>query len=553
MIVQTNKGQIEGVTKDGVTAFKGVPYAAPPTGDRRWAAPQPMPAWDGVRLAHDFGASCPQPKFESIDGSEPVDTMSEDCLFLNVWTHHTALGAAIARPVMVWIHGGAFQIGEGRTSMYDGTPLATKGAVVVTFNYRLGHLGFFAHPALEREYRGGPVNFGMLDQIAALEWVRDNISQFGGDPGNVTIFGQSAGAVSVLALFASPRATGLFHKGIAQSAYAIPEHSRAKAIALGADVATRAWKLGPTPSISDLRGVDESMFQEYFIPRSHTKEAQLPIPSLSPCAVWGDEVVPRKIRDVFEAGDQQKLPLLLGSTSDEQSVLAAFHLDPAVILTLIENEVDPALMATLKGYYRGDPEIDPAELEDRARFGGLILRDMLFTMQARWIATKHTNHATRPTAFRYYFSYLQEALRPEDPRGEPHGVGHGGEIVFPFNTGDIACSTGGTFTPKDRAMADAVSDLWLAFAQTSAPASNIAWPKHGWRTGSPLPLPVYLDKLLELGDRAQPTDAFVVHDNFRDARLDAYALAYPILEAVFERGLVGGGSGDGGDGGSGGK
>jgi para-nitrobenzyl esterase len=534
MIVKTTKGRLEGITERGVNVFKGIPFAAPPVGDLRWQAPQEVAAWNDVRKADKFGRSCPQPVFPPIDGSEPIGKMSEDCLYLNVWTTHTELGPTIARPVMVWIHGGAYKIGDGISTVYDGSPLAKKGAVVVTFNYRLGHLGFFAHPALERENRGGPVNFGLLDQIAALTWVKDNIVQFGGDPGNVTIFGESAGAASVLALFASPMAEGLFHKGIAQSAYAIPEFSRGAATRLGAAVATKAWGLGENPTIKDLRNVPESAFGLILIPSEspHTKQARLPVPSLAPVAVYGDGVLPKKIRQTFSDGEQHKRPLMLGSNSDEQSVLTAFGIDAAAFLDQIERNAPEGTIPKWKEWYK--QEHDPVELDDRTRFGGLLLRDILFTMQARWLATRHAEKSQ--VAYRYYFNYVHEQRRPE----QPHGVPHGGEMVYPFNTGDISVGTKDTFTRQDRWMADRVSTYWFHFAQTGTPTAGtpgtdyegLPWPRHEFRTvGS---IPVLDDRIMKLGDSVAPHDSIVPQSNFRKSRLDDFALLYPTLEKIIE-------------------
>src|SRR5882672_9000311 len=261
MRVRTTKGHVIGTEQgSGVTVFKGIPYAAQPVGELRWARPLEHKVWTKDLHANEFGPACPQPQFDLDDGTPPITNMNEACLYLNVWT--TGQGKS-DKPVMVWIHGGAFQIGEGSTAMYDGTALAQMGAVVVTFNYRLGHLGFFAHPALHQEPSAFdvPANFGLLDQIAALKWVRDNIAGFGGNPGNVTIFGESAGASSVLALFAAPGAAGLFHRGIAQSPYAIPEYRRDQAAQLGQFVAEHVWGCGANPTLAELRKVDEEMFK----------------------------------------------------------------------------------------------------------------------------------------------------------------------------------------------------------------------------------------------------------------------------------------------------
>ena len=216
--VRTASGIVEGTltAQPEVLAFLGIPYAAAPVGDLRWARPRPAAAWEGVRTADQFGDRCvqtnpfPDMLFQSV-------RESEDCLSLSVWT--TAAGSPDATlPVMVWIHGGGFFSGAGDEQRHDGAVLASKGVVLAAINYRLGVLGFMAHPELTAESTGGSSgNYGLLDQIAALGWVRDNIAAFGGDAGNVTIFGESAGSFSVSALMASPLAAGLFHKAIGQS------------------------------------------------------------------------------------------------------------------------------------------------------------------------------------------------------------------------------------------------------------------------------------------------------------------------------------------------
>ncbi|RYY84680.1 MAG: carboxylesterase/lipase family protein, partial [Comamonadaceae bacterium] len=259
-VVATDAGDVRGFEADGLTSFKGLRYAAPPVDEGRWRAPRPLAPWTGTVPAQAPGASCIQKAALSIDtgGGDPRP-ISEDCLFLNVWTPRT--GTAARLPVMVWIHGGALVFGAGGLPVYDGAPLARQGVVVVTLNYRLGALGFFAHPALGEGQARAPANFGLLDQVAALQWVQRNIAAFGGDPANVTVFGQSAGAESVLALMTSPLARGLFAKGIAQSPYGIPSHPRRKAEAVAIRVGEAlAVRGGATASAADLRAVPADAF-----------------------------------------------------------------------------------------------------------------------------------------------------------------------------------------------------------------------------------------------------------------------------------------------------
>ncbi len=218
-VVAAPAGTVEGVVDGGLLAFKGLPYAAPPVGAGRWRPPAPASSWTGTRDAGQFGAACiqPSPGPASVYSTAAVPT-SEDCLTLNIWTP-SATGKA---PVFVWIHGGSLTSGTGRSNGYNGAKLAATGTVVVTINYRLGALGYLAHPELSKESPDGVSgNYGLLDQIAALQWVQRNIASFGGDPANVTIAGESAGALSVMYLMASPPARGLFSKAIAQSAYMI--------------------------------------------------------------------------------------------------------------------------------------------------------------------------------------------------------------------------------------------------------------------------------------------------------------------------------------------
>lgn len=214
-VVTTDHGRVSGVVAEGVESFKGIPFAAPPVGDLRWRPPADPKPWTDVRAGDAYGPACPQHMPAAWGLPDPK--WSEDCLYLNVWRPESAKPGA-KLPVMVWIYGGGFTIGNGASKIYDGTHLAQNGVVVVNMNYRLGRLGWFAHPALTAEAKGGATaDFGLMDQIAALKWVKANIAAFGGDPANVTIFGESAGAMSVNLLMVSPAARGLFAKAITES------------------------------------------------------------------------------------------------------------------------------------------------------------------------------------------------------------------------------------------------------------------------------------------------------------------------------------------------
>ena len=219
MPITTTAGLLQGVAQGGVTAYLGVPFAAPPVGNLRWRAPLSPPHWKGIRVAADVGNFCMQSREQGPSGTQPPgaeQVLSEDCLYLNVWTPTRKVSAKL--PVMVWVHGGAFEHGSGAEAVYDGASLAGRGVVLVTLNYRLGRFGFFAHPALTRESPLGPIgNYGLLDQVAALKWVQQNIGAFGGNPANITILGESAGGIAVSYLMASPLGQGLFQKAIIES------------------------------------------------------------------------------------------------------------------------------------------------------------------------------------------------------------------------------------------------------------------------------------------------------------------------------------------------
>ncbi|MCM8731647.1 carboxylesterase family protein [Hephaestia sp. MAHUQ-44] len=306
-VVEAPAGAARGTVRNGIRVFKGLPYARPPVGEARWKPPVPLAAWQGVRDARAFGPACVQPR--SRPGSiyaEDYPAMSEDCLTLNVWAPEQAKDA----PVFVWIHGGSLVTGSGSEAMYDGAKLAKEGMIVVSINYRLGVLGYLAHPGLSAEslnHVSG--NYGLLDQIEALKWVRANIGAFGGDPANVTIAGESAGALSVMYLMASPAARGLFAKAIAQSAYMIttPElrETRFGVESAEAAGAALAQKLG-APDVAALRAIDaEKLVNEA------PKTGYLP---------WGTidgRILPRQLVDTFDRGEQAPVPLIAGFNSGE--------------------------------------------------------------------------------------------------------------------------------------------------------------------------------------------------------------------------------------------
>jgi para-nitrobenzyl esterase len=445
-VVATREGKLSGLLEDGLAVFKGVPYAAPPTGRLRWREPRPVAAWSGIRSADAFGPACVQPR--GLKGGVTSEAMSEDCLTLNVWSPRP--DAAARLPVMVWLHGGSFRVGAGSLAYYDGAELAKRGAVVVTVNYRLGYLGFFAHPALEPER--GPVNFGLLDQIAALEWVRRNIAAFGGDPANVTLFGESAGGISVLRLMTSPLARGLFHKAIVQSGGGWNEAVTREAASQDGVRAAAAMGMGPGLATAErLREAPPEWLANLGLTSLHTAD-------FGP--IRGDAALPSSPVLAFARGDEARVPLLIGANSFEGSLLADYGVPASVALGPFASE-----LAEVRRVYGGVAEGD--------RLAQEVWATETFLAPARWVARVHSQRA--PT-WLYHFDYVAAAHRTFAPWGAPHG----GELLYVFGSYEKVPYMKETFAERDREVARALGDYWVAFARSGAPAvpGLPAWPAY---------------------------------------------------------------------------
>lgn len=445
-LVWTDSGALRGSAGERVVAFKGIPYAAPPVGELRWRAPQPVQHWSGERFAERFGAPCPQ--IPPTDHSVGREAPSEDCLTLNVWAPRERRGTTA--PVMVWIHGGGFVNGSGSAPIYDGTAFAEQGVVLVTINYRLGRLGFFAHPALLVEANGAPVaNYGMLDMIAALQWVQRNIRAFGGDPRNVTIFGQSAGAAAVQRLMISPLARGLFHKAISQSG--------------------SGRNLPPTLAGIDPRGwpaaVQESEQYATALGARTAKELRaLPVDTLvktgylSPFKGGGPvidgRVLPMGVADAFEKGLQLPIPLLIGSTEMEAPATPQTYRAGVSAVAAVS---DAQLARIAKAY------------PDEATFALNIAGDLAMTEPARHLARLHARKA--PT-WLYRFSIVSASLR-----GKVQGAPHSQERPYVFRT--LGAAPWPT-DANDEARAREISAYWVAFAKSGDPNGDArpAWPAY---------------------------------------------------------------------------
>jgi para-nitrobenzyl esterase len=478
--VHTQQGDVSGVTAGKVESFKGIPFAAPPVGDARWRPPGSAPAWTGVKTADAFGPICMQGR----RGPAAIP-MSEDCLTLNVWRPAGAK-AGDKLPVMVWIYGGAFIFGAGSTPIYDGARFAEKGVVLVTFNYRLGRFGFFAHPALDvgRQTNGAPVaNYGLMDQIAALKWVKANIAAFGGDAHNVTMFGESAGAISVNLLMTSSAAHGLFDKAISESGFGrlVPKPLKA-AEGVGQSFAEANGVKGDDAAAAvALRALSADTLNAQF---SGLGDPAIPGP------IMDGKILTQGIAQAFEKGEEAHVPYLEGGNSYEASLFPRIADFPDPV---IARAGDPAKVIALYGG-QAKPEV--------ARE---LMTDTLITEPDRELARQMARQGL--PAFVYHFSYVPAAIRDKS-----FGAPHGSEISYVFDTLPTQpFSYGGrdipAATPDDQKVSDAMHAYWVAFAKTGDPggAGGPRWPRYA----------VAGDALLEFG-----ADGVNVRKGFAKDRLD---------------------------------
>jgi para-nitrobenzyl esterase len=453
-------GRIAGVVANDIVSFKGIPFAAPPVGPLRWKAPEPVKPWTGVKQAAAFGPSCMQdPMFARLFGAPPE--MSEDCLYLNVWTPAKAAGDAL--PVMVWIYGGGFAGGQTSVAGYDGTRLAEKGAVLVSVAYRVGPFGFLAHAELSRESGKGSGNYGLQDQIAGLRWVKANIAKFGGDPARVTIFGESAGGIAVSMLAASPTAKGLFQRAISESGgnfgpprFAMEGGQNVPPLKV-AEASGRAF-------LAKLNAKDIAAAREL----SAEKVQAAVGPGLEGgfWPVFDGDVLPGDQYELYKEGHFNDTPVLIGTNSDEGALFARPGMTPALFESLIREgygkHADPILAAY--------PHATDA---DAANSGKDIFRDTAFAWPTWAWAMLQAQKGTGK-AYVYYFDHRT----PQSP----NGANHGAEIGYVFrnlgNMGSGPLGAGGTPRPEDHALSDLMSSYWVNFAKNGDPNGPglPAWP-----------------------------------------------------------------------------
>lgn len=454
--VRTKSGVVAGGVADGVVAWKGIPYAAAPVGELRWKAPQPVAPWTGVRSAAEYAHDCMQEPFPS--DAAPLGTPpDEDCLYVNVWAPEKPGAAKL--PVMFWIHGGGFVNGGSSPTVYDGSAFARRGVVLVSLNYRLGRFGFFAHPALSQEQAGAPLgNYGTLDQIAALRWVQDNIAGFGGDPGNVTIFGESAGGGSVYTLMTTPLAKGLFHKAIVQSGGGRAGGiMKPRTLKEGEAAGLEFGKLAGAPgedaeALAALRRLPaKDVVRGLMMMTMDAHRASYPGPMID------GTIVVEEPELAFRGGRQAKVPFVVGANDFE------FGMMPAAMGEGMLARFGAGKEAVIATY-------DPDGKLGAGAVGVAVMSDGAMVEPARLMARIAS---TQQPTFQYRFSYVASSLRPG-----VKGAFHATEIPFVFET--VRAKYGGATTADDAATAAAAHAYWTDFARTGDPngGGRPKWPPY---------------------------------------------------------------------------
>ena len=456
--VRIDTGALAGAVSEGVLSFKGIPFAAPPVGALRWRAPQPAAAWAGVRPAVESGHDCMQEPFPS--DAAPLGTKpAEDCLVMNVWRAADAGSGKL--PVMVWIYGGGFVNGGSSPAVYDGSQFAKRGVVLVSFNYRLGRFGFFAHPALTRQDpdHGLLGNYGYMDQIAALKWVRRNIAAFGGDAANVTVFGESAGGGSVHMLLTSPLARGLFAKAIIES-------GGGRGGLMGARRIKDAEPIGV--ALAKANGIEGEGPEALAALRAAPAEKivnGLNMATMGAAAttyvggpLLDGRIVTRTPDEAYRAGRNAKVPVMIGANSADIGFANARTMDELFAPF-------GAAQAKARAAY------DPGNTGDVRTVGAKVAMDRTMVEPARFTAAQFARQGL--PSYEYRFSYVAASMRKQWP-GAPHAT----EIPYVFDT--VAAKYGKDLAPADEATAQAANAYWANFAKSGDPnGPGLAhWPRY---------------------------------------------------------------------------
>lgn len=498
--VRIRSGVIQGTSEAGVDTYKGIPYAAPPIGEFRWRPPQPVSPWEGTRDAREYGPNAAQAGWGAAPGTISEGS-SEDCLYLNLWLpSNTKPGANL--PVLVWIHGGGFVGGSGASPGSIGTEFAKQDAILMTFNYRLGRLGHFAFPALSKEYPDEPKgSYAFMDQVAALQWVQENIHAFGGDPDNVTIFGFSAGGVSIHSLLTLPAAHGLFHKAISHSGggrdgvltgrpinkeNADPFYT-VSAETIGINFARKHGIEGvDADALSQLR----AMTVQEIVDGGQETDGQGG-PRTYPGPILDGVFVVETSESAYNAGRQANVPLMIGNCSAEIGGSFVNNSTSKEELFSLFGELEDAAKAAY------DPNNDKEFDEIITRFN----TDWVWGEPARMVARKYINE-DQPV-YVFHFDYVPESRQSRSR----YGAGHGSEVEYVFNSLE-ATRQDSDITDQDRALAKIMNTYWVNFAKTGNPNGEGLpnWPLYNTNT----------EEIIEI----EPSGKAIAKPDPREARLD---------------------------------
>ena len=452
--VEVTGGTIEGVEQDGIFSYKGIPFAAPPVGDLRWKAPAPAKPWTGVKKADAFECACMQAS-GAMGNTAPV---SEDCLYLNVWTPAKKTDEKI--PVIYWVHGGGYSGGSTSTPMYDGTGFAKKGVILVAVAYRLGPFGFLAHPELSAESGKGSGSYGMQDMIAGLKWVNKHIARFGGDPSNVTIFGHSAGGAAISLLAASPLTKGLFHRAICMSGGSFTPLQTSKQVGIGLGIPALNFAESTGEEFLKSLGVADITVARALSAEDIQNKLTGGMGGMRFRPAADGYVISNDLYSLYEEGSFNDTPVLLGNTSDEMGSFGPTQdVTPEEFEKQIREQYGSQADAILDAY----PHATDAEA---TRASKDIRNDSSFAWNT-WTWSRLQSRYGKNKAFQYYFDY-----HPGSPGG---GSGHGSDVPYAFQTlGGPAGAPG----QEDLKLSDMISSYWINFARSGDPnrSSFPEWP-----------------------------------------------------------------------------